>query len=114
MFNECKTFILFSQLLFCLQPSKKTNLERRQAVMNNTTKLVYLLGVSGLASRVAAQVAAEKAAKLENRPTTYNNTSIPDNAKALHKYFMAKNQYRNMSDKQRWVCNTRIFVSRSC
>ncbi len=51
--------------------------------MNNTTKLVYLLGVSGLASRVAAQVAAEKAAELENRPTTYNNTSIPDNAKAL-------------------------------
>ena len=59
--------------------------------MNNTTKLVYLLCVSGLASRVAAQVAAEKAAELENRPTTYNNTSIPDNAKALHKYFMAKN-----------------------
>jgi len=63
----------------------------------------HLLCFSGLRAQIAADVEADRAEELANKPKTYNNSTIRDNAKALHKYFMAKHKYANMTAKQRCV-----------
>jgi hypothetical protein len=56
-----------------------------------------------LEDEVAASVQAELAEEASNRPATYNNCSVKHNARALHRYFLAKNNWVNLTNKQRYI-----------
>jgi hypothetical protein len=56
-----------------------------------------------LEDEVAVSVQAELAEEASNRPATYNNCSVKHNARALHRYFLAKTNWANLTNKQRYT-----------
>ena len=56
-----------------------------------------------LEDEVAASVRAELAEEASNRAATYNNCSVKHNARPLHRYFLAKHNWVNLTNKQRYI-----------
>jgi hypothetical protein len=56
-----------------------------------------------LEDEVAASVRAELAEEASNRAATYNNCSVKHNARPLHRYFLAKHNWVNLTKKQRYI-----------